>query len=73
MVRFLSHTTDLEISECNHVSSKYGHKPNNICMLHYLFNGQYLVLKKNHLSIEKTPKQAIYFDIFGSFIFLCKV
>ena len=42
-------------------------------MLHYLFNGQYLVLKKNHLSIEKTPKQAIYFYIFGSFIFLCKV
>ena len=30
-------------------------------MLHYLFNGQYLLLKKNHLSIEKTPKQAILF------------
>ena len=42
-------------------------------MLHYLFNGQYLVLKKNHLSIEKTPKQAIYSYIFGSFLFLCKV
>ena len=42
-------------------------------MLHYLFNGQYLVLKKNHLSIEKTPKQAIYSYIYGSFIFLCKV